>query len=246
MFHSGNPALKEQTFEAPWESNVHNQMSLEGVANKTGILLGICTITAVASWMTLLQNPGLGRLLMIVGVIGGLVLALVTIFSDKKNAVFTAPLYAGFEGLFLGPLSGMFGIAYEGIVWQAIALTFGVFLTMLLIYRARLIQATENFRIGMTAAIGAVVLIYLVSIIANMFGGGVPYLHGNGFIGIGFSLVVVVIAALTFVLDFDFIETGVESGAPKHLEWYAAFGLMVTLIWLYVELLRLLAKIRSR
>lgn len=246
MFHSGNPALKEQTFEAPWESNVHNQMSLEGVANKTGILLGICTITAVASWMTLLQNPGLGFLLMIVGVIGGLVLALVTIFSDKKNAVFTAPLYAGFEGLFLGPLSGMFGIAYEGIVWQAIALTFGVFLTMLLIYRARLIQATENFRIGMTAAIGAVVLIYLVSIIANMFGGGVPYLHGNGFIGIGFSLVVVVIAALTFVLDFDFIENGVESGAPKHLEWYAAFGLMVTLIWLYVELLRLLAKIRSR
>ncbi|PXF20670.1 MAG: hypothetical protein CXX71_05360, partial [Methanobacteriota archaeon] len=140
MFRSGNPALNQNTFEAPWESEAHNQMSLEGVANKTGILLGICVITAVASWMTLLQNPGLGFLLMIVGVIGGLVLALVTIFSDKKNAVYTAPLYAGFEGLFLGPISGMFGIAYEGIVWQAIALTFGVFLTMLLIYRARLIK----------------------------------------------------------------------------------------------------------
>jgi uncharacterized YccA/Bax inhibitor family protein len=150
------------------------------------------------------------------------------------------------EGLFLGVISALFEAMYPGIVFQAVLLTFGTLASLLLAYKSGLIRATENFKLGVTAATGAIVMIYVVGWIMSFFGSGIPYIHESGTIGILFSLFVVVIAALNLVLDFDFIENGVEQGAPKYMEWFAAFGLLVTLIWLYLEILRLLAKLRSR
>ena len=158
----------------------------------------------------------------------------------------TAPIYAILEGLFLGGISAVFESRFPGIVIQAVALTFGVLFCLLAAYTTRLIKVTQNFRLGVVAATGGIVIIYAISFIGGLFGLNVPYIHESGIIGIGFSLFVVVIAALNLVLDFDFIESGVEQGAPKYMEWYAAFGLLVTLVWLYLEILRLLAKLRGR
>src|SRR5690606_37262000 len=170
---------------------------------------------------------------------------LVTVFK-KQWAPVTAPMYALVEGLFLGAISAMFNHLYEGIVMQAVLLTFGTLFALLLAYRSGLVRATENFKLGVVAATGGVMLVYLASIALGLFGINMPMIHESGIVGIGFSLVVVVLAALNLVLDFDFIESGVEQGAPKYMEWYGAFGLMVTLVWLYVEFLRLLAKLQSR
>jgi uncharacterized YccA/Bax inhibitor family protein len=159
---------------------------------------------------------------------------------------FTAPIYALLEGLFLGGISAIFEAQYPGIVIQAVSLTFGTLFCLLLAYRSGIIKVTENFKLGVAAATGGIALIYLATLVLGLFGVRMPFIHESGLIGIGFSLFVVVIAALNLVLDFDFIESGAKSGAPKYMEWYAAFGLMVTLIWLYIEILRLLAKLRSR
>jgi len=148
--------------------------------------------------------------------------------------------------LMLGGISSIFESMYPGIVIQAVALTFGTLFALLFAYKSGLIKATENFKLGVAAATGAIFMIYLATIVLGMFGVSIPFIHESGLIGIGFSLFVVTIAALNLVLDFDFIETGAETGAPKFMEWYAAFGLMVTLVWLYIEILRLLAKLRSR
>jgi uncharacterized YccA/Bax inhibitor family protein len=165
----------------------------------------------------------------------------------KKNwAIVTAPLYAVLEGLVLGGLSATFEARFPGIVIQAVGLTFGTLFALLLAYKSGVIKATENFKLGVVAATGGIALVYLAGFVLGFFGVSIPYIHGSGTIGILFSLVVVVIAALNLVLDFDFIESGAASGAPKYMEWYAAFGLLVTLIWLYLEILRLLAKLRSR
>ena len=179
------------------------------------------------------------------GAIGGFVVALITIFK-KQWAAFTAPLYALLEGLFLGGFSAIFEAKYPGIVIQAVTLTFGTLFCLLLAYRSGLIKATENFKLGVVAATGGIALIYMATIFLGFFGVRMPFIHESGTIGIAFSLFVVVIAALNLVLDFDFIENGAARGAPKYMEWYAAFGLMVTLIWLYIEILRLLAKLRGR
>jgi len=181
----------------------------------------------------------------LVGAIGGFVVALITIFN-KTWSPFTAPVYAILEGLFLGGLSSFMERFYPGIVIQAVALTFGVLFCLLAAYRSGLIKATENFKLGIVAATGSIFLIYMVTFVLGIFGVSIPYIHGSGWIGIGFSMAVVVIAALNLVLDFDFIENGAEAGAPKFMEWYAAFGLVVTLVWLYIEILRLLAKLSSR
>ena len=224
-----------------------NRMTLEGVANKTMLLLGICVFTAFVSWTTITVNPELGTILFFLGVIGSLIAAISMWFIDKRKAVYIGPIYAAFEGLFLGPFSGMMETFFPGIIVQAVGLTFGLFFTMLVVYRARLIRPSENLAIGLASAIGAIMLIYMASfVLAIASPYQIPYIHGNGIIGIGFSLFVITVGALTFVMDFDFIEKGVEQGAPKHLEWYAAFGLMITLVWLYIEILRLLAKLRSR
>ena len=242
MFRSGNPALKAETFTGVRAFGAQT-MTLEGSVNKTGISLVVLIATAALQW-----NGVFGELMpvaMLAGVIGGFVVALVTVFKKEWSPV-TTPLYAALEGLALGGISLVFEARYPGIVVNAVGLTFGTLAALLLAYRSGLIRASENFKLGIFAATGGIAILYLVSMVMGFFGKSIPLIHGSGPIGIGFSLVVVVIAALNLVLDFDFIERGAESGAPKYMEWYAAFGLLVTLVWLYLEMLRLLAKLQDR
>ena len=182
---------------------------------------------------------------MIGGAIGGLVLALITVFK-KEWAGITAPLYAVVEGLFIGAASAIFEARFPGIVLQAVGLTFGTMAALLLAYRSGLIKVTEKFKLGVVAATGGVCLLYLANFALSFFGHSMGFINGSSGIGIGFSVIVVVIAALNLVLDFDLIESGVKAGAPKYMEWYGAFALVVTLVWLYLELLRLLSKLQSR
>ena len=249
MYRSGNPALSDSTFDksnysdAPWWGEESNLMSIEGVAEKTGILLLITATTAI---MTALSMPEASALILI-GALGGFVVAMIVIFSGSMNPMLIC-IYAALEGLVLGGITWLFEVylGMPGIGILAALLTFLILGAMIAIYRAGLIAWDRNTQIAVTSALVAIVLIYLVSIIGSLFGFHVPYIHSAGPIGIGFSLFVVGIGALCLVADFDFIEKGVERGAPKQLEWRAAFGLMVTLIWLYLEILKLLAKIASR
>lgn len=219
-------------------------MTINGTVMKTGTLLFLVLCGAVFTWQR--YNAGMNPIgWMMGGAIGGFVVALITCF--KKNwSPLTAPLYATLQGLFLGGLSAMYNAKFNGIVLSAVGLTLGTLLCLLLAYRLGIIKATENFKLGVFAATGGIALLYLVSMVLGIFGINIPYIHESGWIGIGFSAFVVVIAALNLVLDFDFIEQGASYGAPKYMEWYAAFGLMVTLIWLYIEILRLLSKLQSR
>lgn len=244
---TANPALNSKTFaqfvSQPYDDTV---MTINGTVHRTGLLLVLLVAAASLTWSTDTSAWGAGvGTLAIGGAIGGFIFAMITIFK-KTWAPVTAPIYAILEGLFLGGLSSFFETLYPGIVMQAVALTFGTLFALLVAYRSGLIRATENFKLGVFAATGAIALIYLATFILGFFGVSIPYIHGSGTIGIIFSLVVVGVAALNLVLDFDFIENGADAGAPKYMEWYAAFGLMVTLIWLYIELLRLLAKLNSR
>jgi uncharacterized YccA/Bax inhibitor family protein len=179
------------------------------------------------------------------GVFGGFVVALVTIFKKEWSPI-TAPVYALLEGLALGGISAIFERTYPGVAMQAVGLTFGTLFIMLLAYKTGMIRATQKFKLGVIAATGGIAVLYLVEMVLGLFHVTVPAINGSGPLGIAFSLFVVVIAALNLVLDFDLIETGVQGGAPKYMEWYGAFALMVTLIWLYLEILRLLAKARRR
>ena len=257
MIRSGNPALKESTFLDLGSGTVVSRdagaMTLNGTVNKTGILLLLSVLTAAFAWTqsvvtgpdgTAMVAPGV-TIDALGGAIGGFILAMVTVFKKTWSPV-TAPLYALVEGFFLGAISAVFELKYPGIVFQAVVLTFGTLGALLAAYRSGLIRATENFKLGVVAATGGIALVYLVSMGLRLFGKDIPLIHESGLVGIGFSLFVVVIAALNLVLDFDFIESGVEAGAPKYMEWYGAFGLMVTLVWLYIEFLRLLAKLQSR
>ena len=257
MIRSGNPALKESTFldlgSGAVVSRDAGAMSLNGTVNKTGILLLLSVLTAAFAWNQSIAvgadgmatvAPGVVGY-MLGGAIGGFILAMVTIFK-KTWAPVTAPLYALVEGFFLGSISAMYELRFDGIVFQAVLLTFGTLFALLMAYRSGLIKATENFKLGVVAATGAICLLYLVGFVASLFGKPFAFLHDSSWLSIGISAFVVVIAALNLVLDFDFIEKGVEHGAPKYMEWYAGFGLIVTLVWLYLEILRLLAKLQSR
>jgi len=242
---SGNPVLKSNTFEV---APAGERMTLGGTVNKTAILLALVLITAGATWGRFFDrgnDPAAIMPLVWGGCIGGLIAALVTVFK-KEWAGITAPIYALLEGLVVGGLSAIFEARYPGIVIQAVGLTFGTLAALLLAYKSGLIKATENFKLGVVAATGGIALLYLANIVLSLFGHPIGFIHESGPLGIAFSGVVVVIAALNLVLDFDFIEGGVENGAPKYMEWYGAFGLTVTLIWLYLEILRLLSKLRSR
>ncbi|KFL37418.1 Bax inhibitor-1/YccA family protein [Arenimonas donghaensis] len=250
---SGNPALNKNTFLDVGSGQVVSRdasqvMTLSGTVNKTGLLLLMCVATAVYTWNLYTGPESMGVLMpyLLVGGIGGFIVAIVTVFK-KQWAPITAPLYALLEGLFLGGISVYFESMFPGIVMQAVMLTLGVLAALLMAYKSGLIKATENFKLGVVAATGGIALLYLINIGMRMFGfEGMGFIHDSGAMGIAFSLFVVVIAALNLVLDFDFIESGVEAGAPKYMEWYGAFGLVVTLIWLYLEILRLLAKLQSR
>jgi uncharacterized YccA/Bax inhibitor family protein len=182
---------------------------------------------------------------LLVSWIVGLGLAFLTIFKPKFARV-TAPLYALAQGLLVGAITHLYEIQSDGIAIQAVGLTAGVFAMMLFLFATRIIKVTDKLRTGIVAATGAVCVVYLISIVASLFGAEVPFLHESSLIGIGISLVIVGVAAANLLLDFDFIERGIQAGAPRYMEWYAAFGLMMTLIWLYLELLRLLSKLRSR
>ena len=243
---SGNPAFRSKAFtHRSSDFSTNEVMTLSGAVNKTGFYLLLCTLTAALNWNLLYSNPGLASGLLYFGLIGGFITAMVTIFKPTAANI-SAPIYATLQGLALGAVSAMYESAFDGIVIQALALTFGTLAALLLAYKSGLIKPTENFRLMLFAATGGVFILYLVSFIMSFFGGPIGFIHSNSLMGIGFSLVVVAIAALNLVLDFDFIEQAAEQGAPKYLEAYGAFSLMVTLIWLYLEILRLLAKIYSR
>ena len=233
-------ALKQNTFKNLEFSNTE-KMTLEGTVNKTIIALLLLFFSASYSY----SNANTSFVWM--GFIIGFVLAIVTIFK-KEWAPYTVPFYAIFEGLALGGISYVYASMYTGIVQQAIFLTFGIFGSLLFAYKTRIIKPTENFKLGLFAATGGIFLVYMVSFIMSFFGSGLSIMNpGNSsLISIGFSLFVVIIASLNLVLDFDFIEEASEIGAPKYMEWYGVFGLLVTLIWLYLEILRLLAKLNSR
>ena len=235
---SGNPVFGDK-FNQSQGFVGSERMTLDGTVNKTGILLGLCFIGAIISWN--IPNP----FFIVGGALVGFGLAIYTSFVPR-NAGITAPIYAFVEGLFLGGISLMFEVQYPGIAIQAIGLTFGTLASLLFFYKSGLIKPTENFRLMIFSATFGIMILYLVSIIMSFFGPGIGFIHSNGIFGIGFSLFVVSIAALNLVLDFDFIEQGSENSLPKFMEWYGAFSLMVTLIWLYLEILRLLAKLRSR
>ena len=236
---SGNPVLSKKTFSNT--VSINEKMTIEGTVNKTAISLLILVSTGYLTFDTL--NP----ILLIGCGIGGFIFALVTIFK-KEWAPITVPIYAALQGAMLGGISYMYNYLYDGIVTNAILLTVGILVSLLIAYRSGYIKATENFKLGIFAATGGIAIVYLVNFIMGFFGSGIGVMNINNAspLSIGFSIVVVIIAALNLVLDFDFIEEGAEKGAPKYMEWYGSFGLLVTLIWLYLEILRLLAKLNSR
>lgn len=244
LMRTSNPAFSSDAFRGEGVI-IGDAMSVQGTVNKTGLLL-VCVIASAAwTWNRLLESPQTAGPLVGIGAIGGLIFALATVFK-KSWAPVTAPVYALLEGFVLGGVSVLFNLRYPGIAFQAVSLTFGTLFVLLIAYRAGWIRATEKFKLGVVAATGGIFLFYMLSMVLGFFGFHFTSMFGAGPIGIGFSAVVVIIAALNLVLDFDFIENGARAGAPKYMEWYAAFGLMVTLIWLYLEILRLLSKLRSR
>ena len=243
---SGNPALRSDTFSHSHTIPITSAdaMTIGGAVNKTALALMVLLAAATFTWdqgsQGIVPTWWIGF-----GFFGGFLVALVTVFKQTW-APYTTPLYAALQGLALGGISYLFEQSYPGIVSQAVFLTFGTLGALLFAYRSGIIRATENFKLGIFAATGGIGLVYFLSFILGFFGISVPLIHSNGTFGILFSVFVVVIAALNLVLDFDFIEEGAERGVPKYMEWYAAFGLLVTLIWLYLEILRLLMKLQSR
>lgn len=244
-YHSSNPILQPRRYggsmSAPRSGDI---MTLNGTVNKTGILLLCAIIPALYVWNNYFTGEPVGGFIAL-GAIAGLITAIVISFKPEWAPV-GAPVYAALEGLVLGGISAILDSVYPGIALQASGLTFGVLFCMLTLYKARIIQASETLRSTLFAATLGIVLVYLVSWLLRMFTGyPIPFIHEGGIIGVVFSLIVVGIAAFNLIIDFDFIESASAEGAPKYMEWYSAFGLMVTLIWLYIEIIRLLAKLRS-
>ncbi len=254
LMKTSNPALGDKTFsdlakaQYGGVAETAGRMTLSGTVNKTGILL-LCAIASASwTWHLFLQSRDMAdvSVWMMGGLFGGFICAMVTIFKKEWSPV-TAPIYALLEGLALGGISAAFDVRYPGIGIQAVSLTFGTLLVLLLAYSSGVIKVTDKFRLGIVAATGGICVFYMLQMVLGFFGVHLfTTVYGSGPIGIGFSLIVVAIAALNLVLDFDFIEQGVKVGAPKYMEWYGAFGIMVTLVWLYLEILRLLSKMRSR
>ena len=260
MMRTSNPALNDAVFRIH-DISSSTTMTLQGVVLKTAVLLSILVACAGVSWSLALKgvepqaeavgmqglqqaSPNVTMYIMGGGIIG-FILAIVTTFKPKLSP-YTSPFYAAAEGVFLGAISALFNYAYPGVVVQAVGLTFGTLFALLAAYATGVIKASENFKLGVVAATGGIALFYLVSMVLRLFHFDVPLINSAGPFGIAFSVFVVIIAALNLVLDFDFIENGCAQGAPKYMEWYAGFGLLVTLVWLYLEILRLLVKLRGR
>lgn len=249
---SSNPVFRENVFSRDYRSS-SDVMTVNGTMNKTAVMLLIVIAAAMFTWNKFFKavaiNPEAGAAAvmpwLIIGGIGGLITTLVIVFRPQSSGI-SAPLYAVFEGLLIGGISALFESMYGGIVMRAVMLTLAVFLAMLFLYRTGIIKVTQKFMMIVVAATAGIAIVYLVSFIAGLFGAQMSFLYGSGNFSIGFSLVVVAVAALNLVLDFSFIENASAQGAPKHMEWYGAFGLMVTLIWLYLEILRLLSKLANR
>lgn len=256
-----NPALNEKTFapervrnldpgsvfEATATDSWRTRMTLDGVIVRAATLFPILLVTAWLGWRSVERTELDVRLpwWLLPALLVGLGIAVLTVFKPKVSP-YTAPAYAAVEGLVVGAISAMYDFRFDGIVLQAVLLTGAVFAIMLGLYTTRVVRVTDRLRKGILAATLAVLAVYLVSIVLGLFGADIPMIHENGPVGILFSLAVVGIASFNLLLDFDLIEQGVAASAPKWMEWYAAFGLLVTLVWLYLELLRLLAKLRSR
>jgi uncharacterized YccA/Bax inhibitor family protein len=241
---SANPALGAEAFRGTRVLGGADAMTIEGAVNKTAVSLAVLAVAAWWPWSLGAGDPRTGGL-MTLGFLVGFVVAIVTVFKQSWAPI-TTPIYAAFEGLALGGASALFEARAPGIASQAVFLTFGTLGGLLLAYRSGVVRATDKFKLGVAAATFAIAAVYLVELLLGLFGRGIPWIEGSGAVSVGFSVIVVGIAALNLVLDFDFIEQGAERGAPKYMEWYAAFALLVTLVWLYIEILRLLAKLQQR
>lgn len=246
MAISGNPAINEGTFTGlPHVAEGSEAMSMEGTVNKSAVLFGLLVLSASVTWKMVLDGNEQGAWQWAIGgIIGGFVVALLTIWV-KSLTPYTAPIYSILEGLALGGISAGMEAEYPGIVTQAVGLTFGTMLCMLVAYATGAIQVTAKLRLGVVAATGGIAIVYLVTFALEFMGVPVSFIHDNSLFGIGFNVFVVGIAAFNLVLDFDFIQMGIAQQAPKYMEWYAGFALMVTLVWLYLEILRLLGKMRK-
>lgn len=243
LFESNNPVLKEKTFQEISHTQYSNAMTLNGTIGKMAFLLAMVLAASVYSWGVFEKGENIMPFLL-GGALGGFVLAIVISFK-KEWAPYLAPAYALAEGLFLGAISAYYASRTDGIVIQAVGLTIATFIGMLILYRARIIRATERFKSIMFTAVAGIAIFYLIAFVLGFFNITIPFLHEGSLIGIGFSILVTAIAALMLIIDFDMIENGIAQGAPKYFEWYASFALLVTLVWLYLEILRLLSKISS-
>ncbi len=245
MYRTKNPALNDMVFV--FQGMIEDKMTIQGVVEKGVITFGIMLLSGLSIWgLALTGSPEIAFTLSIIGWVFGFIFFFVMIFTGLADNPIAVLTYAALQGLFLGGTTLMFEAYYSGIAIQAFLGTTAVFGGMLIIYRTGIIPVTENFRIAIYSALSAIFMIYMLTMILSLFGIGVPYIHSNGPIGIGFSILVIGIAALCLASDFDFVEKGVENGAPKSMEWRAVFGLLVTLVWIYLEMLRLLAKLNSR
>jgi uncharacterized YccA/Bax inhibitor family protein len=239
MDRSANPALRDELFDVNECNGTYAPMTIRGTIDKTLFLLFIVMVSALLAWKYIPDSVPL----ILGSVLGAFVVGFITSFRTSLSP-FTAPVFALLEGIFLGAFSGWMNTIYPGIIAQAVALTFAVFVLLLLIFRTRLIRVTGTFRLVVIGATGAVALFYMANIVLSFFGMPIGFINEGGWPGVAFSLVVVVVASLSLVLDFDYIEQSVENGLPKRHEWYASFTLLVTLVWLYLEIVRLLMKLR--
>jgi uncharacterized YccA/Bax inhibitor family protein len=248
LTRTGNPGLNDRTFSGlPRVAAAGEAMTLQGTVNKSFLLLVVLLAAALWPWSQYLAsgNPATVAPAVVIGLIGGLVFGLIISFKATLAPYLSVP-YAACEGLLIGGFSAVLEKRYPGIAIQAVGLTFGVLAAMLLAYTLGIIHVTQRFRAIVVGATGAIALLYLASFVLSFFHVGVPFLNDASPLSIGVSLVIIAVAALNLALDFDLIQTGVAQGAPRYMEWYAAFGLLVTLVWLYLEILRLLSKVRQR
>lgn len=248
LFKSGNPTLTEKMFQSSLTADREHVMTVRGTLNKFGFLFLMVMASAFFTWYSFGKGVDVSPY-MWTGAIGGLIVALVIIFK-KTWAGYLAPAYALLEGLFVGAISAYYNYAFAEkapfIIVQAVGLTFGVAIAMFILYNMRIIRATETFKSVIITATAGIAIFYLITFVLRFFNIDIPFIHQGTTFGIIFSLIVVAIAALNLILDFDMIEKGSDAGAPKYMEWYGAFGLLVTIVWLYLEILRLLAKLNSR